>query len=370
MTKELFFIIDNNIYSLLVLFVISYTVLKNVNKKSNINMYIKGFTIVLFIQILFETLTYLLETTSKPIIFKNNMIYINTVLLSLNATFIPYFMTMFFINYIGFTKNIKAKKIVAITPVFLTGILLMINMFVPILFTAEGGKIIYKNFYILYLLLDFAPFLNPVIVIMWNRKKVVERDKDAVIIFFIFCFVALCIRSFLNVKFTIYTLMAIALSIELILLKNKLSQYDSVTKLESRETADEFIEEAIDNEKNISVIYIDCPNIIENYLNDAKDVIIQAEKEIASIIINNSIEESKKIRYSINKFMIIYINTRKEIIDRDLEKIKVNLKENNIKTSIIVNSFDKEKDKTKGQFLRRLEVLMSKKENIKTGGIY
>ena len=368
MTKEIFLIIDNNIYAILLLGIIAYTTFKNVSKKSKVSKYLKISSILIIIQLIFETVTYLLQITNKKLIFRDNIVYINTFIISITAIWIPYAITMFTMYYTNYINNEKIKKIVMISPVIIGTILLFYNIINPIVFTVENGKVIHGSGYFIFFIVNFVPFLNTILIVTLNRKKIVGKELNSLVIFLSAIFLGIILRAITNVKFTIYPSMALALSIEMIFLKKTLSQYDDISKFLTREKGEEILSETIKNGQDLTVVYINSNAMLDLYQNKNSNEITKAIKNTSNLINDCCSDDSIKVKYDINKILIIYYDTPLEKIESEISKINNNLLEKNIKVDIIIRKYNPEEKLTKGQFLRKIEADAFKKINATEGG--
>lgn len=365
MVSKIFYTIDNNIYSFLLLAIFSHLTFMKVNKNSKVIKYLKHASTILMIQLVFETLSYLLQISEKNIIFKDNIIYIITVVLIITALLIPYTIVMFLLYKTNYTNYINIKKIISFTPVIIGMGLLIYNFFNPIMFSVENGLLQKNKFYFLFFILDFVPFLSAIIVVLINRKKIVKREYSILIIFLLTLFLGLIFKAVITVRFIIYPCMALALSIELFFIKITSTQYDNMTKLLTRDKGEEILSELIEDRKNIVVTYIESKKILEIYQTKTYDVIIDEVKKITNIIIENSSNDSIKIRYDINKILLIYIDTPIEKVENECKQIKQGLGEKNIQIETIIKRYNAEENLTKGQFLRSLEFPFSKRIQIR-----
>lgn len=360
MLKEVFFTLDNNIYALLLLLITSIFAFKNVNKNSKLTKSLKNIVLVVSLELVLESISYLIKISN--IIYKKEIINILSSCIYITTLFIPYLFCMFVTYYTNYIRYINIKKNIFITPVILGIFFVIINLFTPILFkVADSGLVEYKPLYIYYFITSIFHAICTICIIFFNIKKLNTKEINALVIFCITIMIGIFLNSFLDIRFLVMPFISLAICIEMFFLKTDLSQYDNVTKLWTREKADKFIQNIIEENKyNLTVLYIDYINIIDVLKEKGEKEIYSDVKKVADILQNICNINSRKVRYDINKFVVIYLNTRKEVIQNEMNKIEKDIKENtNVKIKYIIEEFNKEEQKTKGQFIRFLEVKMN-----------
>ncbi len=361
MLKELFFILDNNVYALFFLIITAIFALKNTNENSPLTKYIKKIVLFIAVELVLESLIYIVQTSK--ISFKQEINFALLSLVYITRITIPYFMCMYSMYYTNYIRYIKLKRNIVITPIIIGIFLVILNIFTNILFSVSNEGIIKENIWSnYYYIVQPLHAVITISIISLNIKKLNRKEINSLEIFLLLIVIGIILNSFFKVQFLIVPFMALGVCIELFFLKSNFSQFDNITKLWSREKGEEFIQEVIEEEKyNLTVLYIDYVNIVDKLKNKGEKEVYKDVKKIATILEKNCDISAKKVRYDINKYVVIYLNTRKEKIQKEMDKVIEEINNtSDIKVKYIIQEFDKNEQKTKGQFIRLLEVNMNK----------
>ena len=212
----------------------------------------------------------------------------------------------------------------------LAGILLVINIFYPLVFSVRGGAYQRGPAYSVFLIFALLYILDSLYLYRKCRKKVGTLKLFPVQAFLVPIMIGVVVQAlFIEIAIT-WTSIAIAIAGVMTALKNEIIFLDHLTGLYNRVYL-EFLKEQASRKKNawVSGIMIDL-----NGFKQINDDYGHSEGDVALIMVANLLRKSFSeygvvTRYAGDEFVVLLNTTDEQLVERIIDRAKRNFEEEN-----------------------------------------
>ena len=295
---------DINVYAILFLIVILFTVYVKKGVHNFSTMMFKIIIITNIAMLILEILSWVFDGVDGQLAWYLNysfnfaLVLLTPVIAGLWASYVEFKI---------FKSTDRLKKFMYFQQPFLIGLVLsIINLFVPILFKVSEDNIysreplIWINVATMYLLL-----MHTIAMAYRHRKKMNQNLLLGVAIFFIFPIAGAVIQMLYLGTLLIWPMIALGVVIVYIFLETISPARDHLTNLFTRVKSDEYIKDLIDKNTDFTVIMIDIDNFKE--INDdfghiAGDKVL---KDFGAVLMSVFSDKSMVSRFGGDEFLVV-----------------------------------------------------------------
>jgi len=249
-----------NLYTLVLLLILFFTMILKKETYRFSSRILRTVIILTAIQLVIEILSWAFDTIDQP--YARVLNYGFNLLFFLMA---PVIVGTFacYIDYLLFKSKERLKKRFYYMHLLIVFIIAgIINFFTPILFTVSETNIYQREFWMNFAFIVVFIKLFYVVYMTWKNHHLLE--KSTYISIFIFVFISLfggLLQMFFFGLLIMWAVLGLAVVIAYIFIETINSSKDYLTKLYTREIAEEFISQLLESKNDAIVILFDIDNL-------------------------------------------------------------------------------------------------------------
>ena len=316
---DFFLKFDINFFSIFMLLILYLTIkMRKEATGTSSNLFFKLLWMTVFLLIL-EIFSWVFDRVpgQNTLNYLSNFLFVwfTTLISSILASYIAYHM-------FGSYDRLKRRKFY-IYPFALTGILLVINFFQPIIFSVSPDNIYSREPFMMLLPIISISLFVYICYLAYKHRAHIQKEIIWVLLLYIFMSV---ITAFLQVLlfgvFIMWPMMAVTVMITYIFLETVSTSRDYLTGLLSRHRIDDYLEYMLEHNKSFVLVMLDLNNfksINDTYGHISGDTALQ----VFSVSLAKHFKKAKVVgRYAGDEFILILEDAKCNDIDTGLKKVE------------------------------------------------
>lgn len=321
---ETFLKLDINFFCIILLLILYFTI--KLRKQAI------GTSHRLFFKLLWMTVLLLilevLSWTFDRIPGQNVLNYFFNMLFCLSTSLvIPIIASYLDYHIYGSYERLK-KRHYYIHPFILTGILLTINIFKPILFSISIDNVYQRESFMFAIpIINISIFIY-LCYLAYKRRTYIQ--KEVIWVIFIYTFIP-AVTAFIQIAvfgiFILWPMMAVTVVLTYIFLETISTSRDYLTGLFSRHRIDDYLEYLLQHNKPFIIVMIDLDkfkNINDKYGHLSGDLALKA---FANSLSSNFKKEKVVGRYAGDEFILILDRMNLQEMEEKLSRVRFKMKE-------------------------------------------
>ncbi|SHJ29401.1 diguanylate cyclase (GGDEF) domain-containing protein [Dethiosulfatibacter aminovorans DSM 17477] len=319
---EFFLKFDINFFSIFMLLILYLTIkMRKEATGTSSNLFFKLLWMTILLLIL-EILSWVFDRipgqNTLNYLFNFIFVWSTTLISSILASYIDYHM-------FGSYDRLRRRKFY-IYPFALTGILLTVNFYHPIIFSVSPDNVYSREAFMMLLPIICISLFMYICYLAYKNRAHIQKEVIWVLLLYISMSV---IAAFLQVQlfgvFIMWPMMAVTVMLTYIFLETVSTSRDYLTGLLSRHRIDDYLEYMLDQNKSFALVMLDLnhfKSINDTYGHLSGDTALQ----VFSVSLKKHFKKAKVVgRYAGDEFILILEDVKCDDIEISLKKVEKEL---------------------------------------------